>query len=712
MEGSRTLSDVDKIAGSETLTVPTPGDTPMRLRFAAFVVCLIACLASLQAQEPSTERRPIRLDDLFEIKRVGDPRFSPDSGWVAYTVSESSLEKDRSETSIWMVSTSDGAEMRMTRKGTSGSQPRWSPDGKYLSFRSGRPQGEFQSGEESSRSQVWLLNRRGGEAQQLTDIEQGVSGHEWSPDGKQLVLLIKDPKPGESEDGQEAEKKPIPWVIDRLQFKRDRIGYLDRLRTHLYLFDVQNRETRQLTFGDYADSEPVWSPDGKWIAFVSNRSQEPDANSNSDIWVLSTVTREARPSLKRITTNPGSDTNPAWSPDGKYLAHVTITQPDLIWYAGRKLAISPFAGGRAEILTADLDRNVSQPRFDPDGKAIYFRAEDGRVYHLARLELENRRLTRPLGGKLKVSSFTMSPAGRLAVLKSEPRQPNEVFLLDNLPRQLSFRNSELLNRLKLGKVEDIRFASKDGSRIEGFVVKPPDFVEGRRYPTLLRIHGGPVFQFFFDFNFEAQLFASQGYLVVMANPRGSSGYGQEFAMGIWQAWGQKDFEDVMAAVDHAVESGWADPQRLGVGGWSYGGILTNYVITQTDRFKAAITGASEVLYVANYGHDHYQLQWEKELGLPWENRELWERLSPFNYVEKIVTPTLIMGGEKDWNVPILNSEQLYQALKRLGRETLLVVYPGESHGIRRPTFLKDRRLRALDWYDKYVKGWQPEAAGN
>jgi dipeptidyl aminopeptidase/acylaminoacyl peptidase len=196
----------------------------------------------------------------------------------------------------------------------------------------------------------------------------------------------------------------------------------------------------------------------------------------------------------------------------------------------------------------------------------------------------------------------------------------------------------------------------------------------------------------------------------MTNPRGSSGYGQDFSRVIWADWGNKDYEDVIAGVDYAVEQGYADPDRLGVGGWSYGGILTNHVITKTDRFKAAITGASEVLYVANYGHDHYQLQWEKELGLPWESREAWERISPFNKVENIVTPTLVMGGEDDWNVPIQNSEQLYQALKRLGRETQLVVYPGQSHGLRVPSYQKDRLERYLAWYDKYVKGGGARAA--
>jgi dipeptidyl aminopeptidase/acylaminoacyl peptidase len=223
---------------------------------------------------------------------------------------------------------------------------------------------------------------------------------------------------------------------------------------------------------------------------------------------------------------------------------------------------------------------------------------------------------------------------------------------------------------------------------------------------VLRIHGGPVSQHDFGFHFEAQLFAASGYVVVMPNPRGSSGYGQDFSLAIWRAWGEKDYEDVMAGVDHVIEQGYADPERLGVGGWSYGGMLTNHVIVRTDRFKPAVTGASASLYVANYGHDQYQRWWEYELGLPWqeESRKLWERLSPFNKVEKIVTPTLIVGGEEDWNVPIINSEHLYEALKRLGRTTQLVVYPGEHHNIETPSYLKDLYERWLEWYAEHVKG--------
>ena len=293
----------------------------------------------------------------------------------------------------------------------------------------------------------------------------------------------------------------------------------------------------------------------------------------------------------------------------------------------------------------------------------------------------------------------------IAALISEPHLPPEVFVIDEgALRRLTHTNDALLENVLLGEVENVHFASRDGTQIEGFVVKPPGFDPSFRYPTILRIHGGPQSQYDFAFHFEAQLFAANGYVVMLPNPRGSTGYGQEFCHAIWQDWGGVDLEDVLASVDDAIERGYADPERLGVGGWSYGGMMTNHVITKTDRFKGAYTGASATLYVANYGHDQYQRWWESELGLPWRNRELWEKLSPFNRVEDVVTPTLIVGGEQDWNVPIINSEQLFQALKRLGVTTELVVYPGEGHVFATPSYNKDLYERFLAWFGKYVKG--------
>jgi dipeptidyl aminopeptidase/acylaminoacyl peptidase len=284
-------------------------------------------------------------------------------------------------------------------------------------------------------------------------------------------------------------------------------------------------------------------------------------------------------------------------------------------------------------------------------------------------------------------------------------EPHEVYSFDDgTVTQLTHENRDYLAELIAPEVEEIHFNSADGTEIHGFLVKPIGYEEGRSYPTLLWIHGGPVAQFEHSYRFEPQLFAAHGYAVVMVNPRGSSGYGQEFSEVLFADWGNKDFEDVMAGVDYAIEMGVADADQLGVGGWSYGGILTNYVITQTDRFEGAISGASETLYRSLYGHDHYQLYWELELGLPWETPEKWERISPFNDVANVTTPTLWMGGSDDWNVPILSSEQMYQAMKRLGIETQLVVYPGEHHGIRTPVFQKDRFERYLTWFDQYVKG--------
>lgn len=633
-------------------------------------------------------KQPVTIDDLFDIKYVGSPVVSPDGEWIAFTVRESDYDENSTETRIWMISSEGGEPLPMTAKGYSASNPQWSPDGKYLTFTASRNEGD--------KTQVWGLNRMGGEAQQLSFIEQGVSGYSWSPDGSRMMLMIKDKEEDESDD-------PKPYVIDRLQFKRDYTGYLDRRRTHIYTYIPGDTTATQLTFGDYDQSQAVWSPDGKSIAFVSNRTDNPDGNTNSDIWIVSADEGEKEGGLIQVTSNVGSDSSPTWSPDGSEIAYITSIDPDMIWYATNHLAvISADGNGTARVITESLDRNISNPKYADNGQSIWFLFEDAGETQLASINKNGRNFTRHIEGDLSVGDFSVE-GNYIATTTATFSAPSEIFSYQNRTyRQLTNMNEEYLKRVEVADFEEIRFNSEDGTEIHGFLVKPIGYESGKRYPTLLRIHGGPVAQFEHSYSFEPQLFAAEGYVVVMVNPRGSSGYGQEFSEILFADWGNKDFEDVMAGVDHAIELGYSDPDRLGVGGWSYGGILTNYVITKTGRFKGAISGASETLYRSNYGHDHYQLTWEKELGLPWETPEKWERISPFNDVANVTTPTLWMGGAEDWNVPILGSEQMYQAMKRLGLETQLVVYPGEHHGISRLSFQKDRLERYLDWYEKYV----------
>lgn len=669
---------------------------------AAAIVLSSVMITPALAQDDTGDRF-ITVDDLLALKSVGGPEISPDRQWVAYTVNAVDVEEDDSSTQIYMVSR-DGTELvQLTSDDYSAGSPRWSPDDRYLGFIAAK--GE----DDDVKSQVWLLDRRGGDARQYTSIDQGVEDFSWSPDGTKMLLMIRDKSAADlaAEAAKEAgeEAKPLPYVIDRLQFKQDGVPYLDRSRTHIYVWNGEDDKPLQLTFGDYDDADAVWSPDSTEIAFSSNRTAEPDANDNSDIWVVSADGDAPMRDPRKITSNEGSDSSPAWSNDGARIAYVTVTEPKLIWYATNYLAIASAAGGGERVLTATLDRNVRSPVFAPDDKSILFSLEDSAEQHLARYDLDTGTVNRPIEGNLSVGRFTQHPSGDIALQMSMPHLPTELFYLseDSLT-QITRTNQALLDELDLAEVRNVTFPSKDGTEIEGFIFTPPDYREGRRYPTILRLHGGPVSQFDFSFNSDAQLLAANGYVVVISNPRGSSGYGQDFCAALFANWGVPDFEDVMAAVDYAIAEGYSDPDRLGVGGWSYGGILTNYVITKTDRFEGAITGASEVNYIANYGHDQYQRVWEGELGLPWENKEAWEKISPWENVDKIVTPTLVMGGKEDWNVPVQNSEQLYQALKRRGIDTQLVVYPDEPHGISRPSFRKDRWERYLDWYDSHVRG--------
>ena len=649
---------------------------------------------------PPAQQRALTIDDQFLMELVGSPRISPSAKRIAYTVSTTDYETNSSETRIWVVDRQGGDPIPMTGKGTSASSPRWSPDGRQLSFLSARNGGK---------TQVWALDVvSGGEAKQLTEVERDVSDYEWAPDGRRLVLVLKDPA---TERNPAAKTKagadiPEPWVIDRLQFKRDYVGYLDRRRDHLYTCDLATGEVVQITSGDYDDSQPVWSPDGKIIAFVSNRTENPDDNFDTNIWLVDADNHDMGAHLTQVTTNPGPDGSPVWSPDGSSIAHITETDPAHAPYDIPKLAVIE-PGNQVMILTEGLDRGISSPMFSADGNSIYFQVDDSGERHLVMVPTGGGRVTRVIQGPRAVGAVTIGDDGTIVALISEPHEPGNLYLREESGglRKLTYHNDQLLAGIHLAEVENVHFPSADGTEIEGFIFKPIGFQEGIRYPTILNIHGGPVSQYTYGWNYEAQLFAANGYLVVTTNPRGSSGYGKAFQMGIWQSWGKKDTEDVIAGVDHAIEIGWADPERLGVGGWSYGGILTNYVITRTQRFKAAIAGASGAHWVSSYGHDEYQRWYRLEFGNPWEPeaRALFEELSPYNDVDRITTPTLWVGGKEDWNVPIIHAEMMYQAVKSMGREALLVVYPNMHHGISLPYYRRDLHERYLAWYDQHLK---------
>ena len=640
-------------------------------------------------------RRPLEPSDVFELKTVGDPRISPDGAWVAYTVSWLDKKEDNSDTDIYMAPTAGGPAVKLTSSKKPENSPRWSPDGRYLAFLSGR---------DGKKTQVYLLDRRGGDAQQLTDYKTGASAITWSPDSTKLALLVSDPDPNDpNPDADAKDKKPKPHVITRLQFMRDGDGYLNDVKRHIHVFDIAAKKDVQITSDKFDDGAPAWAPDGSLIAFSANRTDNPDGNDNTDIFVVEP--REgAKP--RALTTSTAGDSSPVFSPDGKSIAYLAGGDSKDIWYATNNVAIVPVAGGAPTILTAGLDRNLSRPQFTPSGEQIVFMLEEGGNVHMARVPAAGGTIVRVLDGERDVSAYDFAKTGDSVVLQSQPQQPSEVYVVKAAeccdPVRVTHVNDDFLAKIALGPVERYKAKSADGTMIDAYLTRPPNAPAGR-LPTILRIHGGPVSQYSTGFNLEWQTLAAKGFAVVAANPRGSSGYGRDFSRALWAAWGEKDYEDVMAAVDTAIAMGVADPDRLGVGGWSYGGILTDHVISKTTRFKAAISGASEFNYLANYGNDHYQRQWEAELGLPWQNPQLWMKLSPFFRMDKIMTPTLVLGGDADMNVPIIGGQQLYQGLKRLGRDTELIVYPGETHAIRRPSFQQDRFERYIAWYTKYLK---------
>jgi dipeptidyl aminopeptidase/acylaminoacyl peptidase len=659
-------------------------------------------LAAAQATiSAAPQKRPISLDDLDKIARVGSPAISPDGAWLLYSISRVDAKEDKNHSDLWMVRWDGSGAIQLTFGKEGASHAEFSPDGKYISFLSSRPG-------KAKGNQLWLLNRLGGEPEQFTDITtQEIQDYEWSPDSKRILFAMQPKSEPDAEEGKPP-APPKPIVIDRYHFKQDVQGYLrnDELDA-LYLYDIASKKVDKLTTDKHVEeSNPVWSPDGKFIAYVSNHDEDPDRTDNSDVFVVAAQPGSA---AKKLTTYEGPDGGRlAWSPDSKTIAFTQGAKVELGAYSQGRPAIVTVEG-KVTYLANKLDRSVSQPCFLHDGKLLYL-VNDDRYEYPAEVDLTGDGFHRILPNEGTTSGI-LCQYGKVAVFHGDDTHTPELYALDaksegKALRKITSVNDAEFAELNLVPTEDLTSRSSDGTEVHGLLTKPLGYKAGDKVPTILFIHGGPNGQDAHNFAFERQWFAAKGYAEINVNYRGSSGRGQDWAKSIFADWGHLEVIDLLGAVDEVVKMGVADPNKLGIGGWSYGGILTDYTSANTDRFKAAISGAGSAAPLSFYGSDQYVLQYDYELGDPWKNLPLYIKLSyPLLEADKRMhTPTLYMGGSNDFNVPIIGGEQLYQALKALKVPTELIVYPGQFHGFTRPSFVKDRYERWLAWYDHYVMG--------
>jgi len=669
------------------------------MRRCALLFVWLAAAATVHADD----RRFIAAD-INRIATVAEPALSHDGNFVVYTVTTADLERDQPQSDLWRVRYDGSGRTQLTHTSDSSEwHAQWTNDGKSIAFLSDRKV-DGDADDDDAKIQVWMMPADGGEARRVTHLPGGVEDFVLSPDGKQLAVISYD---AERAAQSKKPKNPPPVVTDRFQFKDDDKGWLDGRYKHLYLVDVASGKASPLTTGKHDEQLPAWSPDGKLIAYVTKRGEDPDRHLNFDIYVIAPESGAAE---RQLTTFTGSDldpyweTRPAWSPDSRRIAYLQSGEDRWIYYAPWQLAVIDVATGKS-MLPAPIDRCFTKLHWSPDGSGVYALVEQAEVTHATRIDIASGKLTELTHGDRFDTDLDVSANGRIVVLGGDDRRPPELAAAEsNTVRPISNHNTWLDDK-QIATTQALRFTDADGTEIHALLVKPLDYVPGRRYPTILRVHGGPVYQFSREFMPDWQVYAAHGYAVLAVNPRGSSGRGFDFARAIYADWGNKDTQDLLAGINHVVKAGIADPDRLGIGGWSYGAILTDEVIARDTRFKAAISGAGSGNMFGMYGDDEYAREYELELGTPWRNRDAWDRASyPFLHADRIRTPTLFQCGERDFNVPCIGAEQMYQALRSLGVPTQLVMYPGQHHGLTVPSYLRDRMERNLAWYDRYLKG--------
>jgi dipeptidyl aminopeptidase/acylaminoacyl peptidase len=671
----------------------------------ATLLAALTCLLPLApASAASDAAHTLEPDDFLKTQSVEGPACSADGLWAAYSVIKTDRQADELRTEIWMVNWAGTERVRLTAPSAGVSQPAFSPDGRYVSY--------LAQANADAKAQLTILDRRGGEPQPLTTGNGEIAEYQWSPDGQHIVLGIvpgADAPAAEGHSGVAAVAGPI--VIDRLHFKQDRKGYLTAAdRSQLFLLDVKSRALTPLTRdARFDDTGPVWSPDGRQIAFVSTRDSDPDRSGAQEIY---RIDARAGASAQRVASfDAPNHQQLLWTADGRGIVF-TVGQPvQRGVYSQDLLAVVAPADGRMRVLTSAFDRPVSHLVPGADAGSVGALAEDDGTQYPVSIRLADGAVTAALTGKRLVTDQCAAAGHSFVVAATDKTAPELHALEPGGLRPLSTHNDDFMANLALGAVEDLAFRGADGDEVHALLTLPVGYHPGTRVPTLLWIHGGPNGQDGHGLDFsgyplalERQFFAAQGYAVLAVNYHGSSGRGAAFAASIAADWGNKEVRDLLAAADAAVQRGVADPKRLGIGGWSYGGILTDYTIAADARFHAAISGAGSANQLTMFGSDQYVTQYINEIGAPWKTGKRWQQISyPFFHADRISTPTLFMGGEKDFNVPIAGGEQMYTALRTLGVPAQLVIYPGQHHIFERPSYIKDRIGRFGAWFDRYLK---------
>jgi dipeptidyl aminopeptidase/acylaminoacyl peptidase len=664
-----------------------------------------AALMAVPALAANSARRAITAEDYFAFESISDAHISPDGKQAAYVLTTVDRQKNRRDSSIWMVAV-DGksAPRRLTAEGVNSTSPRWSPDGSKLAFLSTRAAGSgADQAAEAPRPQICILRMEGGEAQALTHMKSGAGAFQWSPDGKRLVTISRT---GPSDNVAVSARKSDVRHYSHISYKFNDTGWFDDKRAHLWVVDATNGAATQLTSGDdWNDADPQWSPDSTRIAFVSDRTgHEYDGGYNTDVWVIPA----SGGALVKISDHDFEDAQPRWSPDGAQVAFAGQT--------GRgqfpKLYIASASGGAKSALAVEgLDLIPTALHWGPGAHELRFEALVKGETHIFRADLNTHRVAPVTSGERAVRGLDINQrAGVMTYTANTFQRLDDLYAAahdGSGERQLTHLNAALWVGLEPASVQRMPYKSTDGWNIDGFLVKPVGWEPGKKYPMVVSIHGGPAGQYGVDWYHEFQVYAGKGWAVFFCNPRGSTGYGQEFERGIVNNWGGMDYQDLMTGVDTALKQNpWIDADRLGVTGGSYGGYLTNWIVGHTTRFRAAVTLRGISNFISDdgtrdgaYGHE------DDFKGFLFDDFDQYWDASPLKYARNVKTPILVLHSDNDYRVPLEQGEQWFRALKHYGVNAELVIFPRENHNLTRtgePKHLVESLNWQCYWFDRFL----------